>query len=141
MNLPVLFFEEINYTCIFVEYYAAMKTLVIGASPNPDRYGNIVVKKLLNYGNEVVLMGSKKGNVEGIEIFINRPVQENVHSVTLYLSMKRQKDWYDYIVELAPKRVIFNPGAENAELSAILKEENIEPVNACTLTMLSLALY
>ncbi len=137
----MLFFEEINYTCIFVEYYAAMKTLVIGASPNPDRYGNIVVKKLLNYGNEVVLMGSKKGNVEGIEIFINRPVQENVHSVTLYLSMKRQKDWYDYIVELAPKRVIFNPGAENAELSAILKEENIEPVNACTLTMLSLALY
>ena len=118
-----------------------MKTLVIGATTNPDRYGNIVVKKLLNYGNEVVLMGPKKGSVEGIEIFNDRPVLKDVHSVTLYINSERQEDWYGYIIDLAPKRVIFNPGAENEELSAMLKENNIEPVNACTLTMLSLSLY
>lgn len=118
-----------------------MKTLVIGATPNPNRHGNLVVKKLLDYGNEVVLMGPKPGNVEGIDIINDRPLQEAIHSITLYINKERQKDWYDYIVELAPDRVIFNPGAENEELSAILREKNIEPVNACTLTMLSLSLY
>lgn len=118
-----------------------MKTLVIGATPNPNRYGNIVVKKLLNYGNEVILMGLKAGNVEGIEIINEKEPQEGVHSVTLYINSERQKDWYDYILSLSPKRVIFNPGAENDELSEILRERDIESVNACTLTMLSLSLY
>jgi len=117
------------------------KTLVLGATTNPDRTAYTAVHKLLNYGHEVVAVGIKQGEVAGVPIQQGQPVVEGLDTVTLYVGPKNQPLFYEYILKLKPKRVIFNPGAENPELVGKLKEHGIESVEACTLVMLSLGKY
>lgn len=117
------------------------KTLVLGASLNPDRYSNMAVKRLLNNGFEVVANGLKKGKVSEINIDTNLKHYQDIDTVTIYLNPKRQKDFYNYIVLLHPRRVIFNPGTENLELYQILEKNNIAFEVACTLTLLATNQY
>jgi len=114
----------------------AKKTIVLGASTNPSRYSNMAVKKLLNYGHEVVPVGIKKGAIEGIEIIPAEGGVDGVDTVTLYLGPQNQPQYYDYIKNLNPRRVIFNPGTINSEFMDQLEKEGIEVVDACTLVML-----
>ena len=60
----------------------------------------------------------------------------DIHTVTLYINPRIQKEYYDYIVSLKPKRIIFNPGTENEEFEAIARKNNIEAIEACTLVLL-----
>lgn len=117
------------------------KTLVLGASPNPTRYAHAAVRQLKKYGHEVVAVGRRDGEIDGIVIEKGEPTLENVHTVTLYLNADNQKPYYDYILGLNPKRIIFNPGAENPELSRLAREKGIEVLPACTLVMLSVGNY
>lgn len=117
------------------------KTLVIGASLNPGRYSNMAINRLVQHGNPVEAVGLKTGSVSGIEITKEKESFEDIDTITLYLNSKRQEEYYDYIVSLNPKRVIFNPGTENPELYQILKENNIEIEVACTLVMLGTNQY
>ncbi|MFK7000605.1 CoA-binding protein [Flavobacterium oreochromis] len=118
-----------------------MKTLVLGASSNPERYSFIAMSRLLQYDHEVVAIGLKNERVFGIEIQIGFPVLGDIHTVTLYLNPQRQKEYYDYIIALKPKRVIFNPGTENPEFYELLKENHIKVEEACTLVLLSTKQY
>ncbi len=113
------------------------KTVVIGASTNESRYSFKAVKLLLKYAHTVVPLGIKEGTIKGYKIIIGKPKIENVHTITMYVGSKRQNDYYDYIISLKPKRVIFNPGTENPEFYNLLKKENIEIVQNCTLIMLN----
>lgn len=113
-----------------------MKTLVVGASHKPIRYSYMAVKMLQDYDHEVVALGKRAREVEDWEIIDGKPDLEGIHTITLYLNANNQKEYYDYFVELSPKRVIFNPGAENVELEAKLQENNIQTVEGCTLVML-----
>lgn len=117
------------------------KTLVLGATPNPDRYAYLATVKLRSYGHEVVPVGIKKGIIGDLEIVSGRPVPEAIDTVTLYLGPERQQEYYEYILSLKPKRIIFNPGTENDELAALAKANGIETVEACTLVMLSIGNY
>ena len=117
------------------------KTLVLGATPNPDRYAYLATVKLRSYGHEVVPVGIKKGMIGDLEILNGRPVPEDIDTVTLYLGPERQREYYDYILSLKPKRIIFNPGTENDELADLAKANGIETVEACTLVMLSIGNY
>lgn len=117
------------------------RTLVLGASLKPNRYSNYAIQKLIANNYEVVAFGLKKGTVAGVEIDTELIPYKDLHTVTLYLNPKRQKDYYDYIVSLKPKRVIFNPGTENPELFSILKANNIHFEVACTLVLLSTNQY
>ncbi len=118
------------------------KTIVLGASTNETRYSNKAVKSLKRNGFEAVPVGIKKGAIAGIEILNGEPAVEDVHTVTLYLNPKRQKAYYNYIVnDLNPKRIIFNPGTENIELIKLANEKGIETEIACTLVMLSVGNY
>lgn len=117
------------------------KTLVLGASTNPDRYSNIAIHRLLLHGHDVIPLGIKRGEVAGIKIVKEKIVFENVDTVTLYLNPQRQKEYYDYILSLKPKRIIFNPGAENEELESLAKANGIEANEACTLVLLSTGQY
>ncbi|MGB3548647.1 MAG: CoA-binding protein [Saprospiraceae bacterium] len=116
-------------------------TVVLGASPNPGRYSYEAVHRLHAKGIRVVPVGIRQGEIDGIDIKIGQPAEEEVDTVTLYLNAKRQKEYYDYILELNPRRIIFNPGTENAELMNLARERGIEPVIACTLVMLSTGEY
>ena len=95
------------------------KTLVLGASPNPDRYSFLAVNKLANYGHSVVPVGIKKGKIQDMEIINQNVMVENLDTITLYLNPTNQQPYYDYILSLNPKRIIFNPGTENRELAKI----------------------
>lgn len=117
------------------------KTLVIGASTNPQRYSNIAINRLVKYGHTVAAVGLKKATVAGVEITTEKEPFENINTVTLYLNPKRQQEYYDYIVSLKPERVVFNPGTENPDLYKILKDNNIESEVACTLVLLGTNQY
>lgn len=117
------------------------KTVVIGAVDNPERYAYKATIALQNKKHEVVPIGIREGEINGLKIINDKPPISDVDSVTLYVGPKNQPDWYDYIISLNPKRVIFNPGTENPEFENKLKENNIEPVEACTLVMLSVGTY
>lgn len=117
------------------------KTLVLGASENPSRYSNLAINRLLAYGHPVVAIGNRKGNVKGIDIITEHPAMDDVDTVTLYLNPTNQKPFYDYILSLKPKRVIFNPGTENDELERKLVQKGVITQEACTLVMLSTGQY
>ncbi|MDY8137869.1 CoA-binding protein [Aquimarina sp. 2201CG5-10] len=117
------------------------KTLVLGASLKTNRYSNYAIHKLIANDHEVVAIGLKEGEVAGVEIKTNLEPFVSIDTITLYLNPSRQKQYYDYILSLTPKRVLFNPGTENPELYDILKKENIEVEVACTLVLLSTDQY
>ncbi len=120
-----------------------MKTIVLGATPNPNRYAYLATDLLQKKGIEVVPIGKKKGTCGGLRILCDHPIVNDVHTVTIYLGYKNQLEYYDYILSLHPKRVIFNPGAENEELARLLHKNSIstEVINACTLVMLKIGNY
>lgn len=115
--------------------------LVLGASENIDRYSNRAVKLLLQYGFEVSALGNREGKIETVSIQKGFVAFEKVHTVTLYLGAANQKNYYDYIISLKPKRVIFNPGAENAALKQHLLAHGIQVEEACTLVMLNVGTF
>lgn len=117
------------------------KTLVIGASENPARYANIAINRLVSHGQPTLAIGLRKGEVAGVSIETEKVAFEGIDTVTLYLNPQRQEEYYDYIISLKPKRVIFNPGTENPEFYQLLKKENIEVKIACTLVLLSTDQY
>lgn len=117
------------------------KTLVLGASDNPARYSYLAIQRLRSHGHPVVAIGRKQTRVNDVPIEKEKKDHEEVDTVTLYLNQDHQKEYYDYILSLNPKRIIFNPGAENEELSELAKKNNIQPLEACTLVMLSTGQY
>jgi len=117
------------------------KTIVIGASVNPERYAYKATIALQKHGHEVIPVGLKSGKINGIDILTGKPQIKDVDTVTLYVGSKNQSDLYDYVIDLKPKRVVFNPGAENPAFEKLLQENNIEPLEACTLVMLSIGNY
>ncbi|WP_378183626.1 CoA-binding protein [Aquimarina sp. SS2-1] len=117
------------------------KTLVLGASLKPNRYSNIAINRLVSYKQDVVAIGLRAGLVSGIEIKVGMIDFAGIDTITLYLNPSRQEEYYDYIINLNPRRVIFNPGTENPILFEILKRANIEVEVACTLVLLSTNQY
>ena len=117
------------------------KTLVLGASSNTARYSNMAIKKLLQFGHSVVAIGLKEVEVEGVKVQTKQVPFTNINTVTVYLNPARQKEYYNYIIDLAPRRVIFNPGTENPAFYELLKLNNIQVEVACTLVMLSTSQY
>lgn len=120
-----------------------MKTVIIGATPNPSRYAYLAAEMLTEYDHEFVPIGIKKGELFGRPILDirTRPPVDDVDTVTMYIGPQHQSEWYDYIIGLKPRRIIFNPGTENYEFEKLAKENNIEPIEACTLVMLRTGQY
>lgn len=113
------------------------KTLVIGASENPDRYSNKAIKSLVEHGHEVLGIGLRAGEVAGVSFTPEKEAFQNIDTVTLYVGPQNQAEYYSYIIGLKPRRVIFNPGTENPEFIAQLKTAGIFPEIACTLVLLA----
>lgn len=120
---------------------ASKKTLVLGASTNPTRYSFLAINQLLSNKHEVIAVGNKKGTVATVEIELGLPEAKDVDTVTLYLNPSNQKPYYDYILAVKPKRIIFNPGTENDELAELAENAGIKTIEACTLVLLSTGQY
>lgn len=117
------------------------KTLVIGASTNPERYSYKAINLLRSYNHNVVALAKRAGKVGDVDILTEFPAREDIHTVTLYVGAERQVEYYQALLELKPERVIFNPGAENFELADMLEMNGIETIEGCTLVMLNTGKY
>jgi predicted CoA-binding protein len=117
------------------------KTLVLGASANPSRYSYLAINKLREHKHPVVAIGRTSAMVADTPVQSDtRPIPD-LDTVTLYLNPVNQKNYYEYILDQHPKRVIFNPGAENPEFEKKLGEKGIQTVEACTLVLLATGQY
>lgn len=117
------------------------KTLVLGASENPARYSHLAMHRLHRAGHPVIAIGKKKGAVAGVPIVTEKIATTGVDTVTMYLNPQHQKEYYEYLLALQPRRIIFNPGSENDELAEMAREHNITVQEACTLVLLSSGQY
>lgn len=117
------------------------KTLIIGASANPQRYAYMAALRLTEYGHPIEMIGMRADEVAGQIIHTEKIVFDDIHTVTLYVGVANQIQYYDYIVSLQPKRVIFNPGTENPELESFLRTHGINYELACTLVLLETNQY
>jgi predicted CoA-binding protein len=117
------------------------KTLVLGASENPARYSFLAINSLRKHQHPVAAIGRKNGRVSDVDITTEKKPLDTIDTITLYLNPDNQKEYYDYILSLRPKRIIFNQGAENVELYDLAKNNGIQPLEACTLVLLSTGQY
>jgi predicted CoA-binding protein len=117
------------------------KTLVFGASLKPNRYSNLAIHRLVDSGVETLAYGLREGEVSGVNISNNLDKINDIHTITLYINPKRQEEYYNSIISLAPERVIFNPGTENQEFYKLLENSGIEVDIACTLVLLGTGQY
>lgn len=117
------------------------KTLIIGASIKPERYSYMAAEKLLAHKHAIYMIGNRPGVLFDKEITKNRIAYTDVETVTMYVSAKNQKGYYDYIISLNPQRVIFNPGTENHEFAKQLEQQGIIAEEACTLVLLATNAY
>jgi predicted CoA-binding protein len=132
-----MFKNKINYWKI----YTIMKTLVVGASTNPERYSFIAANMLKSYGHEIILLGKKAGVVTGSQIETIQKRFEAIDTITMYVGATHQAELYDYLIELRPRRIIFNPGTENPVFEEKAKKAGIVIEEACTLVLLSTKQY
>ena len=117
------------------------KTLVLGASSKAEQYSNMAVRNLLSAGHPVEAIGRDTFSIENVKVKTNPEPLADIHTVTLYLNASRQAEYEDYILSLHPKRIIFNPGAENPSFSDKAKQQGVEVLDACTLVMLSVGTF
>jgi predicted CoA-binding protein len=118
-----------------------IKTLVLGASDNPSRYSFLAIQRLRRYEHPVVAIGKRKTMVADVVIDNEKKPFDNIDTVTIYLNPTHQTEYYDYLLSLKPRRLIFNPGAENSKLEELAKQNKIEVIEACTLILLSTGQY
>ena len=116
-------------------------TVVIGASPNADRYSYKATESLQKHQHTVYPIGIRKGNINDLEIITDKPALKDIDTVTLYVGPDNQAEWMDYVFSLNPKRIIFNPGTENPEFEKLATTKGIEATEACTLVLLSINQY
>lgn len=114
------------------------KTVILGATPNSSRYAYLAAQNLKAHKHEFVPVGIKKGDVFGqpIQSIYDKPAIKDVDTITMYVGAPRQEGWYDYLLSLKPKRIIFNPGSENPEFAQLAESKGVEVIEACTLVML-----
>jgi predicted CoA-binding protein len=117
------------------------KTLILGATSKPEKAAFKAIQMLVAKGHSVIALGQNVGEVAGIKINTKAIPLKNIDTISLYINPTRQKDYYNYIVEAKPKRVLFNPGTENPEFYQLLELNNIKFEAACTLVLLTLNKY
>jgi hypothetical protein len=117
------------------------KTLVLGGSLKPERYSNKAIRRLVAYKHSVVSIGLKSGLVGEVLIETGMPSFKDIHTVTMYLNPQNQQPYWDYIIGLSPKRIVFNPGTENPAFAQICTDAGIEVIEHCTLVMLDAGIY
>ncbi len=117
-------------------------TLILGASTNPSRYAYLAAERLNQHKIKFELLGNKPGEVFNETIKTEQEsVSKDIDTVTMYLGADNQKPYETYLLDLKPRRVIFNPGAENPALAEILEKAGVETIEACTLVMLATGQY
>jgi predicted CoA-binding protein len=116
--------------------------VLLGASPNPERYANRAQRLLVQAGYRVTPVNPRHSQIETLAVTHNLlAVKGPVDTLTLYLRPELLNPLGDQIVALAPARVIFNPGSESTQLQQLLDAQGIPWLEACTLVMLNIGSF
>lgn len=117
-----------------------LRVAIVGASDNPSRYAYLALQMLEESGFPTTLVSPRITAVE------HRPVHPTleaipesdrpIDTVTLYVGAGISSALEASLLTLNPRRVIFNPGAENPTLAATLRRSGIATLDACTLVLL-----
>jgi uncharacterized protein len=121
--------------------YTSKNTLVLGASANPARYSFLAINRLREHDHPVFAIGKRPELVADVQVQVKTSEISDLDTVSIYLNKDNQKNYYEYILSLHPRRVIFNPGAENPEFEMTLADKGIKVMEACTLVLLSTGQY
>lgn len=116
-------------------------TVVLGASPLPERHAHMAVLRLRAAGHQVVAVGRRTGNIGDVPIRQEWPAGVAVDTVTIYMNSVNQAPWMRVILDAHPRRIIFNPGAEHPAFAAQAAQAGINALDACTLVMLATGQY
>lgn len=115
-----------------------MKVAILGASDRPERYANKAMKSLEANGHETYLVNPSLNRVDERPVYDKLDdVNEDIHTLAMYVNPRISAGLAQDIVRLRPKRVIFNPGSENRELYPLLAENDIKVEEACVLVLLN----
>jgi predicted CoA-binding protein len=117
------------------------KTLLIGASSNPERYSYKAIQMLLQQGYPCEALALRPGHIGDLVFQVGTPNFDSIDTVTLYINAGHQATYIDYVISLKPRRIIFNPGTENPILVAAASKNNIHCEMACTLVLLQTGQY
>ena len=119
------------------------RTLIVGATPNTSRYAYMAAERLTDHEHEIIPIGIKQGKVFGKSILPIREFPElpEINTITLYIGPRHQAEYIDYLLQLKPKRIIFNPGTENPDFMDKAAKQGIEVVEGCTLVMLQSSMF
>ena len=110
---------------------------ILGASPKSDRYANKAMQLLAEYGYRAIPINPAFDEILGVKCYPSiADVPGKVDTATIYLSQARSDPLIDEIIDVRPRRIIMNPGAENENLAAKARARGIEVVEGCTLVML-----
>ncbi|GAA4326587.1 CoA-binding protein [Mucilaginibacter gynuensis] len=118
-----------------------LTTIILGASSNEERYAYKAAVRLLDHGHTIINIGHSNGVVAGTPIELPGKIHVNIDTITIYVAPHNQTALYDYVLRTRPRRIIFNPGAENEELKELAQEQGIAVENACTLVLLATGQY
>lgn len=114
-----------------------MNVAVVGASDDPEKYSNMAVRLLKEKGHRVFPVNPSLKNLEGLPVYASvSAIPEPIDTVSLYVSAKVSDKLAPEILKLAPRRILFNPGAENKPLEEKAAGQGIQALEACTLVML-----
>ncbi len=114
------------------------RVVIVGASDNPERYAHKAMRSLLDHSHEVVLVHPRLPSIEGRAVHHDlAEIDGPVDTVTLYIGPAISSGLADKLIALKPRRVLFNPGAENPSLAAQLQAAGIATEEACTLVLLA----
>jgi predicted CoA-binding protein len=111
--------------------------VVLGATPKEDRYANIAMQRLQRHGYRPIPVNPAFEEILGERCYRSiADVPQPIDTVTMYVGAARSTPLIPEIVAAKPRRIVFNPGAENAELASEAEKNGIEMVEGCTLVML-----
>jgi predicted CoA-binding protein len=110
---------------------------VLGASNKPDRYSHQAVLLLKEHGHAVFPVHPSLTEIDGTPVTPSlAEIDQSIDTLTIYLNPALSADLTEEILDLAPARVIFNPGTESSDLASALDDHGIPHENACTLVLL-----
>jgi predicted CoA-binding protein len=115
--------------------------LVLGATDNTNLTSYSAIKLMMHRGLHVMALGPKKTRIDQIAITDEPAAIKQADVVSIFLSAKKQRKYYDYILSLKPEKLVFNPGTENPELEFLAQKNQIQIIKGCTIALLANGLW
>jgi len=107
---------------------------VVGANQNPEKYGNMIYKKLRLRGYEVYAVNPLYDTVEGDQCYKDlKSLPKLPDVINMVVSPKRSKAFVEEAAGLGIRYIWFQPGTYDDEVLDLAKKLGLETVQSCVL--------